>query len=96
MTAGEWWTPQQVITQAVKEIGLELSFDVSKEDEEVSVLNTADERFGYFSIWVFKHSERATDYAIGGLQVLAPGEVAWSEWEALDRKLPPGEGTSRS
>ena len=87
------FTPQQVKAQLERELGLFVRFDPEREDEDASLLTTGDISYGTFIIWVFKEGRSATDFLIEDVQVAPTGELSWSDWEALDKKLLPGEGS---
>ncbi|HZN10233.1 MAG TPA: hypothetical protein VFC61_01070 [Blastocatellia bacterium] len=87
------FTPQQVKAQLDRELGLFVRFDPEREDEDASLLTTGDISYGTFIIWVFKEGRSATDFLIEDVQVAPKGELSWSDWEALDKKLLPGEGS---
>src|SRR5687768_3208610 len=87
------FTPPQVKAQLDRELDLYVGFD-PPEDEDVSVLKTGtDIRYGSFTIWVFKPGRAATDFSLDDIDVPPKGQLAWSEWEALDAELLPGEGS---
>jgi len=92
-TEATTFTPQQVKAQLERELGLFVDFDPAREDADASVLTTNDESYGTFSIWVFKPGRAATDFLVGDVPVAPKGQTSWSDWEALDKKFLPGEGS---
>ena len=78
--------PLEVINALSDGIQLDVSRDPAFEAADVSVLSGGDYNFGYFNIHVFKDGVDSQDYEIGEppVEVPAPGETNWGEWEAYE------------